>query len=223
MRQGKHLFLVAFAAAALLWAAAPAEAQWRGGWGRGGWGGWGGGYGGYYGRGFYGGYWGRPGFSLGIGYGGYYPGYAYGSGYYGYTPGYAYSYPSYYYSTPSYYYSTPTYYTEPAYVPSTAAPAVAAAAAAPATREASYYAPPTDNTARVRVNLPPDATLTVDGQATQQRGGQRDFVTPALTPGQDYVYTMTARWAEGGQPAEQTKKVYVRANGTADVTFGTER
>lgn len=220
MQQGKHLFLATFAAAALLWVAAPAEAQWRGGWGRGGY--WGGGYGGYYGRGYspgyWGGYWGRPGFSLSIGTGGYYPGYAYSwpsYSYYGYSPGYAYSYP--------YYYSTPTYYTEPAYVPSYTAPAVASAAAAPATREASYYAPPTDNTARVRVNLPADATLTVAGVQTRQTGSQREFVTPALTPGQDYVYEMTARWTEGGRPVEQTKKVYVRANGSTEASFGPER
>jgi uncharacterized protein (TIGR03000 family) len=229
MQSGKQLFLAACAAAALLWAAVPAEAQ-RGGWHGGGWhGGWHGGYGGY--RGYYhGGYgryyypryysygwpgygWGYPG--LGIGLGAY--SYGYSPGYYAYG-GYA---PSY-----NYYYDYPYYYsgTAPVYVEPSSAPAVAASGAmsGSSTREALYYAPPTDNTASIRVRLPADATLLVDGVATTKTGPDRVFASPSLTPGSTYSYQLTARWTEGGRPVEQTRKVRVRANETTDVTFGPE-
>src|SRR5262245_55036504 len=218
MRPCKYLFLATAALVALSWVATPSEAQWRRGYG-----GYRGGYGGYY-RGFYPRY--------GYGYGYRWPGYYWG-GYPGIgiaLGGYRYGWPSYYGGSyyPSYGYGTayyPTYDYYPSYSYGTVyAPTVASPPADTAsTRTSAYYAPPTDNTAHVRVHIPANAELWVAGERMQQTGPDREFVSPALTPGKNYYYEMTARWAEGDRPVEQTRRVNVRANETADVSFGPER
>lgn len=215
MRACKSACVAIFASLALLMAATPSEAQWRGR------------YGGYrgYGAGFYPRGWGwggygygwRPGFNVGLGFGGY-GGYR---SYYGSYPSYGYGYSGYYpYSyagvttAPSYYYSVPaatTYVTPPTSV-------VVESSAAP--RTSAYYDPAVENQARVRVRLPAAAELQVADQRLGQTGSERDFVTPALTPGKSYYYEMTARWTDAGKPVEQTKRVTVRANETTTVEFG---
>jgi len=199
-----------------------------GGWSGGGHqgGGWSGGHqgggwsGGHQGGGWYGGSGWHGGYS---GYGhsyGYYPHQSglsigfYAGPSYGYRP-YSYgSYPSYYASGYSgYYYPSPAYYGDE-YVPSDAT-----------ITRSGYYAPSTDalaasdNRARIHVRLPADATLWVDGDATQQAGAERDFTTPPLTPGTTYQYTLKARWMQGNDPVEKTMKVDVRANETSQADF----
>jgi uncharacterized protein (TIGR03000 family) len=153
-------------------------------------------------------------------YGGYgYRNYGYGYPYYGgYGYGSAYVYPSAVYNS----YYVPSVNVVPAY---------------PETTQSLYYTPGTDvrpandvqpggditppagNRARVHVRLPADATLLVDGDATQQTGAERDFVTPPLTPGTTYTYTLKARWMQGDQPVEKTLKVDVQANQTSLADF----
>jgi uncharacterized protein (TIGR03000 family) len=70
----------------------------------------------------------------------------------------------------------------------------------------------TRNTAAVRVILPnSDAQVWFEGQATQQRGTDRLFISPELQQGQDYEYTVKASWTENGQPVTREKKFKVRA------------
>ena len=45
------------------------------------------------------------------------------------------------------------------------------------------------------------------------------FVTPPLQPGQEYTYTLKARWTENGQPVERTRQIMVRPGQTATVDF----
>jgi uncharacterized protein (TIGR03000 family) len=71
------------------------------------------------------------------------------------------------------------------------------------------------NQATVVVNLPADASLYVDGYQIQQR----TFVTPALEPGWDYSYTVEARATRNGQTVSASKKVYVRAGQTTQVSI----
>jgi uncharacterized protein (TIGR03000 family) len=174
----------------------------------------GGGYygGGYYGRGYgWGSYsrgygWGWGGVALGLGfYGGYpyYRGYGYGYPYYrGYGYGSAYVYPN------TGYYSDygPNVNVVP-YVPDAT------------TTQSGYYAPATDNRASIRIRLPANATLWVDGDPTQQTGAERTFVSPPLTPGTTYAYTFKARWMDGNEPVEKTLKIDVRANQTSQADF----
>jgi uncharacterized protein (TIGR03000 family) len=78
---------------------------------------------------------------------------------------------------------------------------------------------PTDNRARVRVLLPADARLWVNGAAMTQTGPERTFTTPVLTPGEAHRYEIKAQWLQGGKPVEQALEVEVRANKATTVDF----
>jgi uncharacterized protein (TIGR03000 family) len=193
-----------------------------GGGNRGGYSGYRGGYSGY--RGGYGGY-GGYGYGSGLGYGiglssgialgstlgGYgYGGYGYGSGYSGYS-GY-----NYVPSTTSLAQGVvpSTGYIDQGYPGNTIAPA-------DSSRQSLYYAPETaDNTAHLRVMVPADAKVWVGGVETNKQGSDRDFNSPALTPGKTYTYEVKARWMQAGEPVEKTRKVKVIANQTTTVDFG---
>lgn len=87
---------------------------------------------------------------------------------------------------------------------------------------ATTLPPPTASggAAYLRVRVPADAVLWIDGDPTDQKGAERTFATPELEPGKVYVYEVKARWAQGGQPVEQTLQVEVRAGRTSTVSFG---
>jgi uncharacterized protein (TIGR03000 family) len=68
--------------------------------------------------------------------------------------------------------------------------------------------------------LPADASLSVDGKAVPRGSEMPTIVTPALKPGQDYVYTFNAQATRSGRVLSQTKRVIVRAGNEATVNFG---
>ena len=78
---------------------------------------------------------------------------------------------------------------------------------------------PTDNTARIHVNLPPEAQLWFEGHLTGQTGAKRDFYSPKLAPGKTFLYRIRARWREGDRVVEQSGEFKVRANETTTVRF----
>jgi uncharacterized protein (TIGR03000 family) len=202
---GKGIFILRAASltAALLVLSASAPAASPGG-GRGGSGGYRGGsgsYGGYRGgygdyRGGYGGYRGYRGGS-----GGYYPGIGIGIGFYSpydYDYGYGYA--------PTYVYGQ-----APVVVASPNTNAIETADAPPSE--------PADGRAHMQVLVPADATVWFDGNPTTQRGEQRTFESPALTPGHDYQYEIRARWTDNGRTVDQTRTIVVHANARVGVDF----
>jgi len=73
----------------------------------------------------------------------------------------------------------------------------------------------------VQVRLPTEfATVWFGGSKTNQSGAVREFVSPALEPGGDYVYEIRARWRESGGIVDQTRQVTVRAGQRVVVNFG---
>jgi uncharacterized protein (TIGR03000 family) len=64
------------------------------------------------------------------------------------------------------------------------------------------------------VDLPADATLTVDGNATTSTSASRLFVTPALETGKTFHYTLTAQVVRDGNVQTVTRQVAVRAGET---------
>jgi uncharacterized protein (TIGR03000 family) len=80
-------------------------------------------------------------------------------------------------------------------------------------------APPRDNMARLLVLVPENAELWVNGTKTKQTGAQREFVSPALTPGKSYSYELKARWTENGKTVEETRTVHVQANTWQRIDF----
>jgi uncharacterized protein (TIGR03000 family) len=69
------------------------------------------------------------------------------------------------------------------------------------------------------VNLPADAKLKVDGQATTSTSATRTFYSPPIKTGQDYCYTLVAEVTRDGQTQSVTKQVKVRAGEETRVTL----
>jgi uncharacterized protein (TIGR03000 family) len=76
-------------------------------------------------------------------------------------------------------------------------------------------------TAQLCVAVPEGAEVWLDDSKSTQYGPVRQFVTPPLPPGQDFVYTVRARWHEKGQAVEQTQEVPVQAGASLHVSFPT--
>src|SRR5262249_48702732 len=74
-----------------------------------------------------------------------------------------------------------------------------------------------DRPATIIVRAPADATLTIGGQPTDQRGVQRRFETPALAPGRTYSYEIEARWTQNGREMVVLSKVEFTPGQTATV------
>lgn len=73
------------------------------------------------------------------------------------------------------------------------------------------------NEATLIVNLPENATLTIDGEETTSTSAQRVFVTPALEDGKEYEYTLKAKVERDGKVEIATAKVSFRAGETKPV------
>jgi uncharacterized protein (TIGR03000 family) len=81
------------------------------------------------------------------------------------------------------------------------------------------YAVPNENAVYIRVQVPPDAEVWVEGQKTTEKGPVRFFESPPLTPGRKYVYHIKARWTEDGREVEQTREVPVYAGDKFSINF----
>jgi uncharacterized protein (TIGR03000 family) len=76
-----------------------------------------------------------------------------------------------------------------------------------------------DSTVVVEVRVPADAEVWFDGAKTQQTGPTRTFVSPPLTPGTDYSYTVRVRWNDAGRAKEEAREVEVHAGDRIRVEF----
>jgi uncharacterized protein (TIGR03000 family) len=159
-----------------------------------------GGYGGYchgcYGGGYYGG-------CRGYGYGGGYCHGCYGGGYYGCCGGYG-----------GGYYIMP--YMPPAGGPPPGGPPPKDGDKPPKTGEEAAAA-------TITVSLPADAKLFVDDNATKSTSSTRTFVSPPLTPGKEFHYTLMAEIMRDGQKLTATERVPVRAGQDATVVLDASR
>ena len=79
--------------------------------------------------------------------------------------------------------------------------------------------PPPDGTAGVTVVVPPDADVWFNGDPTQQKGEQREFITPVLPVGRAYQYEVRARWKVNGQAVDQSRTIIVHSNQRTVVDF----
>ena len=69
------------------------------------------------------------------------------------------------------------------------------------------------------MRLPIDAKLSADGTPLRLTGAERKFVTPPLPGGMEYTYRFTAEYERNGAVVSVTRKVPVRAGGTAAIEF----
>jgi uncharacterized protein (TIGR03000 family) len=73
--------------------------------------------------------------------------------------------------------------------------------------------------ARVRVKLPADADLFVDGVRVPLTSAVRSFQTPKLEAGRSYFYTLKADVVRDGRTVSASKRVTVEAGKEATVEF----
>ena len=66
----------------------------------------------------------------------------------------------------------------------------------------------------------PFAEVFVNGKRTAQTGTERTFESPPLEDGQNYQYTVTARWVENGQTVEVSKTATGAPGAVVVVDFG---
>lgn len=94
-----------------------------------------------------------------------------------------------------------------------------------ASAQVLFAAPPPDprpaerDTATIRVTLPADARLTVDGHPTTSTSSERLLVSPALEPGRDYRYTLKAEFVRGDKTVTVQQAVRVRAGRETTVSL----
>jgi uncharacterized protein (TIGR03000 family) len=65
--------------------------------------------------------------------------------------------------------------------------------------------------ATIRVDLPENARLTIDGESTVSTGTQRVFVSPPLKRGKDFSYTLRSELKWEDKTISMSKKITVRA------------
>ncbi len=80
------------------------------------------------------------------------------------------------------------------------------------TPQAAPAVDPAAAAAHLTVVVPPDAALWFNTVRKEETGAVRLFASPLLTPGEDYLYQVHARWSEGGQTIHRIRMVRVRAN-----------
>jgi len=73
--------------------------------------------------------------------------------------------------------------------------------------------------ATIVVTLPADAKLMIDDSPTTSTSGRRVFVSPALTPGRTFHYTLKAEVVRAGKPVRTEKRVEVSAGKETEVSL----
>jgi uncharacterized protein (TIGR03000 family) len=73
--------------------------------------------------------------------------------------------------------------------------------------------------AHVRIELPADAKLYVDGVLTKTGSAVRTFQTPELAPNQTYFYDMKAEIVRDGRTFAESRQVLVRRGAVANTSF----
>jgi len=75
--------------------------------------------------------------------------------------------------------------------------------------------------AQLVVRVPGDAKLYADGQATALTGTERTFLTPEITAGKDFQYTLKVEYTDNGEAKVDSKQVVVRGGSRTVVDFAT--
>jgi uncharacterized protein (TIGR03000 family) len=76
--------------------------------------------------------------------------------------------------------------------------------------------------ANLRVHLPSDARLLVDGRETKKTGPNRLFVSPPLTPGKTFRYTFQWTYRKDGKLVTRTRTISFRAGENKEVDLTRE-
>ena len=132
------------------------------------------------------------------------------------------------YTTPGYYYSTPSYNTVPSF---------SRRRVFNGGYQQPYYSPwiaseygnlgmiggvngsNVGQAALINITVPTTANISFEGKETVQKGVFRQFITPALTPGQDFNYTIEVNWTENGTEVSRSRNITVHAGDIINLSF----
>ena len=84
----------------------------------------------------------------------------------------------------------------------------------------TYVSAPVE-AARINVEVPPDATVLVNGVQMSQTGPVRQYVTPPLEPGYQYNYEIRASWMTPSGPVNNARTVWVNPGDNVMVDLNT--
>jgi uncharacterized protein (TIGR03000 family) len=79
--------------------------------------------------------------------------------------------------------------------------------------------PPLPLTALLKVQVPHDAEIWLDGRKMRSTGLIRHYRTPPLDPTKEYAYEIRARWQFDNKPIEDVRHITIRAGATVLVDF----
>lgn len=79
--------------------------------------------------------------------------------------------------------------------------------------------PPLPLTALLKVQVPPDAEVWLDGQKMRSTGAMRHYRSPPLDPTKEFAYEVRTRWFVKDTPVDEVRHVAIRAGATALVDF----
>ena len=71
----------------------------------------------------------------------------------------------------------------------------------------------------MRVTVPDNTKLTIDGYVSQQTSRERILATPPIQPGSEFTYTLVAETTKNGQTMTETQTVIVRPGQVTPVQF----
>jgi uncharacterized protein (TIGR03000 family) len=75
------------------------------------------------------------------------------------------------------------------------------------------------NAVTLRMHVPTEARVWIEDVATSTSGADRSFVSPALTPGREYVYHVRVVWEEKGKTVERNREFTVHAGDRIDLNI----
>jgi uncharacterized protein (TIGR03000 family) len=73
--------------------------------------------------------------------------------------------------------------------------------------------------ARIRVRLPANAEITINGKKTTSTGPVREYETPVLDPERVYTYLVKAKWLEDGITVEKSLRVRALSGNRVTINF----
>jgi uncharacterized protein (TIGR03000 family) len=77
----------------------------------------------------------------------------------------------------------------------------------------------TGTSASIKLSLPADSKLYIDGQLVKATGAERLFTTPDLAPGQKFFYEAKAELMVNGSVVVQEKRLIIEAGTTLSESF----
>jgi uncharacterized protein (TIGR03000 family) len=76
-----------------------------------------------------------------------------------------------------------------------------------------------NSAALINVSVPADAVISFEGRETTQTGDFRQFISPALTSGQEFTYDIEVRWNRDGTEVTRNRHITVHAGDIINLVF----